>query len=439
MMKNFYKKLSFVMVMGISLSSYAAWNGDATAWTQGDGSEQNPFLIENEAQLSHLQQTVTTGETYQGKFFRLTADLDMGGKQMPSIGHYNDYTTQENPELVRESKVFRGTFDGDFHTIDNLTIVSNNAEATLGGVGLFAISYPETHICNLTLGQGVTVEGSEFDNVGGFVGYSAGGNVENCRILGTVNGGGMNVGGIVGSVEESMTITGCVNAGRLVGHSFAGGIVGYANLSKIQNCYSSAVISCPLASWVGGILGWAVESTVNNCYAIGPVEAEVGSIWMPGKSPICSELEKSTAADCYYVEALTGCKPLSEQAGVTAVTEEEMKAADMIAKLNANLSANAWGAGADGFPALLWEIDRTGSIESAGATAGIEIIKEGDRLVVVSATGERARLSVYDITGKAIVTAVVSDGDCVTVPGKGVCIVALVTDDGNCTTHKFLF
>lgn len=396
-------------------------------------------MIENEAQLSHLQQTVTAGETYQGKYFRMTADLDMGGKQMPSIGHYNDYTTQENPELVRESKVFRGTFDGDFHTIDNLTIVSNNAEATLGGLGLFAVSYPETRICNLTLGQGVTVEGSEFDNVGGFVGYSAGGNVENCRILGTVNGGGMNVGGIVGSVEESMTITGCVNAGRLVGHSFAGGIVGYANLSKIQNCYSSAVISCPLASWVGGILGWAVESTVNNCYAIGPVEAEVGSIWMPGKSPICSELEKSTAADCYYVEALTGCKPLSEQAGVTAVTEEEMKAADMIAKLNANLSANAWGAGADGFPALLWEIDRTGSIESAGATAGIEIIKEGDRLVVVSATGERARLSVYDITGKAIVTAVVSDGDCVTVPGKGVCIVALVTDDGNCTTHKFLF
>ena len=52
-MRNLYKKLSFVMVMGISLSSYAAWNGDATAWTQGDGSEQNPFLIENEAQLSH--------------------------------------------------------------------------------------------------------------------------------------------------------------------------------------------------------------------------------------------------------------------------------------------------------------------------------------------------------------------------------------------------
>lgn len=438
-MKNFYKKLSFVMVMGISFSSYAAWNGDATAWTQGDGSEQNPFLIENEAQLSHLQQTVTAGETYQGKYFRMTADLDMGGKQMPSIGHYNDYTTQENPELVRESKVFRGTFDGDFHTIDNLTIVSNNAEATLGGLGLFTVSYPETRICNLTLEQGVTVEGSEFDNVGGFVGYSAGGNVENCRILGTVNGGGMNVGGIVGSVEESMTITGCVNAGRLVGHSFAGGIVGYANLSKIQNCYSSAVISCPLASWVGGILGWAVESTVNNCYAIGPVEAEVGSIWMPGKSPICAELEKSSASDCYYVEALTGCKPLSEQAGVTAVTEEEMKAADMIAKLNANLSANAWGVGADGFPALLWEIDGTGSIESVGATAGIEIVKEGDRLVIVSATGEKARLSVYDITGKMIVTAVVTDGDCITVHDKGVCIASLVTDDGNRTTHKFLF
>ena len=439
MMKNFYNKLSFVMVMGISLSSYAAWNGDATAWTQGDGSEQNPFLIENEAQLSHLQQTVTAGETYQGKFFRLTADLDMAGKQMPSIGNYNDYTTQENPELVRESKVFRGTFDGDFHTIDNLTIVNNNADPTLGGVGLFAISYPETYICNLILGNNVTIEGSDFDCVAGFVGYGSGGKVENCRFMGLVNGGSMNAGGIVGAAEVAMTISGCVNTGKLVGHSFAGGIAGYANLSKIQNCYSSAVISCPLAYWVGGIVGWAEQSTVYNCYAIGSVEAEAGSSFLPGKSPICSELEKSSASDCYYVEALTGCKPLSEQAGVTAVTEEEMKAADMIAKLNANLSANAWGAGANGYPALLWEIDRPGSIESAGATAGIEIIKEGDRLVVVSATGEKARLSVYDITGKASATAVVSDGDCVTVPGKGVCIVALVTDDGNCTTHKFLF
>lgn len=78
MMKNFYKKLSFVMVMGISLSSYAAWNGDATAWTQGDGSEQNPFLIENEAQLSHLQQTVTTGEDLSRKIFPLDSRFGHG-------------------------------------------------------------------------------------------------------------------------------------------------------------------------------------------------------------------------------------------------------------------------------------------------------------------------------------------------------------------------
>lgn len=264
-MKNFYKKLSFVMVMGISLSSYAAWNGDATAWTQGDGSEQNPFLIENEAQLSYLQQTVTAGETYQGKFFRLTADLDMGGKQMPSIGNYNDYTTQENPELVRESKVFRGTFDGDFHTIDNLTIVNNNADVNLGGVGLFAVSYPETHICNLTLGQGVTVEGSEFDNVGGFIGYSSGGKVENCRFMGLVNGGSMNAGGIVGVAEATVTISGCVNTGRLVGHSFAGGIAGTVSISKLLFFGYNFVPIGLLGGWYCW-LGRAIHSLQLLCY-----------------------------------------------------------------------------------------------------------------------------------------------------------------------------
>lgn len=186
----------------------------------------------------------------------------------PSIGHYNDYTTQENPELVRESKVFRGTFDGDFHTIDNLTIVSNNAEATLGGVGLFAISYPETHICNLTLGQGVTVEGSEFDNVGGFIGYSSGGKVENCRFMGLMNGGSMNAGGIVGVAEVAMTISGCVNTGKLVGHSFAGGIAGSVSMSNVQKLlfFGYNLMSIGLLGSRYCWLGRAIHSLQLLCY-----------------------------------------------------------------------------------------------------------------------------------------------------------------------------
>ena len=61
------KKIYSIMLslsIGGTMSAFAAWNGNTEIWSKGDGSQNSPFLIENEAQLAHFQATVTAGEAY---------------------------------------------------------------------------------------------------------------------------------------------------------------------------------------------------------------------------------------------------------------------------------------------------------------------------------------------------------------------------------------
>lgn len=438
-MKKSYSIL-FSFVAGCVMPAFAAWNGDAQIWTNGDGSEANPFLIENEANLAYLQSAVTKDESFQGKFFRLTADLDMGGKEFTPIGLYDDYTTQDHPEMIYNSLVFKGTFDGDYHKIDNMVIIGNNPDTELGGVALFAVAYPGTVIKNLVVGSNVTVNAPNFNYVAAIVGYGAGGTIENCRNSATVKGGSYGTGGIVGNAEN-MTITGCSNLGEIVGHTYSGGIAGQTMSAKISNCYSAGKISCPGAYWAGGIVGWALSSTVSNCYAIGEVEAqESASSYLLGKSPVVAELERSTAANCYYVEALTGCKPYGTQAGVEAVSEADLKSADMIAKLNAGLDEPAWVQVAGGFPALAWETEKLSAISEVLANeGGLSVEKAGSTLVVRSVSASEVTVSVYTIDGKMLQSVKAADGDAVPVGAEGAVVVVAVAADGAKAIYKYIF
>lgn len=438
-MKKSYSILFSFMVGGV-LPAFAAWNGDVQIWTNGDGSEANPYLIENEANLAYLQSAVTKDESFQGKFFRLTADLDMGGKDFYPIGMYDDYTTEGNPEMTYNSIVFKGTFDGDYHKIDNMVILGNNPDAELGGVALFAVAYPGTVIKNLVVGSGVTVNAPNFNYVAAIVGYGAGGTIENCRNSATIKGGSYATAGIVGNAEN-MTVTGCSNHGEIIGHTYSGGIAGQTMSAKISNCYSTGKISCPGAYWAGGIVGWALSSTVSNCYAIGEVEAQTStSSYLLGKSPVVAELERSTAENCYYVEALTGCKPYGTQAGVEAVSEADLKSADMITKLNAGLDAPAWVQVDGGFPALAWESEKLSAISKVLANEGrLSVEKAGSALVVRSASAFDVTVSVYTLDGKMLQSVKAANGEAVSVDAKGAVVVTAVAADGACAIAKYVF
>ena len=122
-------KKTFLLLLGIILAATAGaqvWDGTASPWTAGSGTQNDPYLIETPAQLAHLSKQVKAGETYEGKYFKLADNLDMGadkGLKFDPIGFFDEYVDQENGnQLVDASKYFLGVFDGNGKTIDNIHI-----------------------------------------------------------------------------------------------------------------------------------------------------------------------------------------------------------------------------------------------------------------------------------------------------------------------------
>ena len=96
------------------------------------------------------------GTWYHGVCFRLKANLDYSGKTFTPIGRYPNG--------------FGGVFDGNGHSINNVTVVGDGVD-----IGIFGCLMNQAGVGHLTLGGNSRLEGRV--NVGGIVGYIDG-NVE---------------------------------------------------------------------------------------------------------------------------------------------------------------------------------------------------------------------------------------------------------------------
>ncbi|MBR0062094.1 MAG: hypothetical protein IJP68_11515, partial [Selenomonadaceae bacterium] len=74
------------------------------------------YLIKTVADLQVLSTCVNAGNNCEGLTFKLANDIDMNGVDFVPIG-YVDYRN-----IKIEIYPFSGTFDGNRHTISNLTI-----------------------------------------------------------------------------------------------------------------------------------------------------------------------------------------------------------------------------------------------------------------------------------------------------------------------------
>lgn len=260
----------------------------------GLGTEALPYQIGTRAQLKLFRDIVNgiENQTSPAACAVLMNDIVLNDGTFDENGNYStgpsgkaaeEWTpiAYSGPFTVDTTLYYTGTFDGQGHTIKGLYVSINDAPSIEDQVCLGLFSAAKNAVI-----RNVTVTGyvsGYAGNLGGIVGYLAGGTIENCANYCTVTDTSnayevpSYVGGIAGGVNCSATIRDCYNTGTLkeyvfFGHHKTGGIVGYIGSSAVSNCYNVGKVAGKgeyngeIAGFLAGEDSGETPSTINNCY-----------------------------------------------------------------------------------------------------------------------------------------------------------------------------
>ena len=243
--------------------------GNNTVYMDGLGTAAYPYQISTADQLKLFRDIVNGagGQTpNRGACAVLTADIDLNNEPWTPIGPDRD-------------SAYTGTFDGQGHTVKNLSVTVN---VQPGRAGLFGCVKDGT-IRKLTVAGSVSCTANQ-GWCGGIAGYAMDETIENCASLCTVSCTGIDarVGGIVGLVDynsRTLIIRDCYNIGKITGRSDngsgdAGGICGFYMNGKISNCYNVGEITG--SGYVSKIAVSAFnDSRPTNCYYLSDTDTDL--------------------------------------------------------------------------------------------------------------------------------------------------------------------
>ena len=204
------------------------WDGSAdTSWYDANKTE---FTFSTAEQIAGLASLVDGGTNFAGKTITLEDDLYLGGTQFNCIG--------------TNAKPFKGTFDGDGHTIYDLTVTKDNGAY----YGLFGGANGAT-IKDFNV-DGATLSPSNGKTIGTIVGHATNCTLENITISnGSITNANNMVGGVIGEAYGTTTLTNCDVAASTVLHERSnttalGGLIGYCenDIVKLKDCDVACVI-----------------------------------------------------------------------------------------------------------------------------------------------------------------------------------------------------
>ncbi len=236
---------------------YEIWDGKTLKEPSYDATTKT-YTVKNGAELAWIAAAANGTlsrsndvKTFNGETIVLANGIDLGGYAWTPISMSTD---------LANGKTFRGTFDGQGHTITGL-YVKENAVA-----GLFGYVYAAT-IKNVTI-EGANLNSNHF--AGGIVAWvnNYKGNIqvpfvmENCHVKNStitstpelVNGewdNGDKVGGLIGAawfdqgagLNEGTKVANCSVLGTTIkAYRDFGGLVGYAQGVNIKNCTADVTL-----------------------------------------------------------------------------------------------------------------------------------------------------------------------------------------------------
>ena len=172
-------KMLFGILIILLMSTQEIWGKTysidlyAQNYAGGSGTKNDPYLISNDMELAKLARDVNNGNTSQaflGKYFKLTADIDLkNGIWMP-IGKYYNYGNGNG-----NNRLFFGKFDGNGHVIKNMHIQWEGTDAW-SAWGLFS-TLQGSSSTNLTTVTNLIIENAVVEKKQGFKPYGPGYNV----------------------------------------------------------------------------------------------------------------------------------------------------------------------------------------------------------------------------------------------------------------------
>lgn len=236
----------------------------ATVKTLADvtDTEAKTVKIDSAELLAAFAQSVNSGNEYLNYTVTLEEDIDLGNKEWTPIGTINT--------------PFKGTFNGQNHTIYNLKITSGSNVGLFGHITLSTVNYTPG-IQNLTLNN-VTVNA---DNSGAFVGnahtttHNAGNGgalqLINLKLTGKVTVEGEDVGGIIGTEWTDFQISAdnitvdVDNGSYIKGTGVVGGVFASTPHGHISNIKSNINVIASgadvAAGGIAGCAGWDMGDT----------------------------------------------------------------------------------------------------------------------------------------------------------------------------------
>ncbi len=272
-------------------------------YSGGFGVGNSPYLIKTAEDLKRLSETPGDWKCD----FKLVADIDISDSVNWNVGdHDDDSETPDEPmgfsPIGNADVKFTGLFNGDGNVITGLTINRPNKDK----IGLFG--YAKEFTINNVFLASVSISGNE--NVGGLVGYVGdSATISGCHLTGNVYGN-KNIGGLIGYIQLSYVdsvVEKCHTEVDVFGTGNSiGGLLGVCKLSYspsesciIRECYTTGDIQGD--AYVGGVVGSCEKTRLYDCFASGTI---TGSDYVGG---LIGENYKSDVSRCYATGTVLGC------------------------------------------------------------------------------------------------------------------------------------